>query len=190
LGVVVVAVATVRLVNDGHRRFQEALGYTEAEDRDARVVSLEDAAKAYVPGSPYTKKALRELVIMAKAAEMRGEHERAAAIWEVTRRSILATRHLFQPNSELLRRVERNIARLSEVRFPRHGAEALTARPKDPSPLLSLLLALGLFSWIAGAALIALRPRSKAGHLLVPLPYAWLTCLGGLAGWLLMAWLA
>ena len=190
LGVaVVIAAATVRLVYSGQRHIQTAIHHMEIGDRDAAVASLEDAAKAYVPGSPYTKEALRELAIMAKAAEMRGELNRAAAIWEVTRRSILATRHFFQPSGNTLERAEGAIERLSKVRHPEHEAPNLTARPENPSPLGSLLLFLGLISWIIGASLIALKPRSKTGGLLVSPTYAWSACLGGLGMWLIMAWI-
>ena len=84
---VVVAVATVRLIHSGHQRFHEARRFIDSGARDRAIVSLEDAAKAYVPGRPYTKSAIRELAIMARAAEMRGEIDRAAATWEVLRRS-------------------------------------------------------------------------------------------------------
>ena len=185
---VVVAVATVRLIHNGRQHFQEARRFIDSGARDRAVASLEDAAKAYVPGSPYTKRAIRELAIMARAAEMRGELDRAAAIWEVLRRSILATRHFYQPNSPALETAERAIKRLAWERSPESPGEELMDRPKDPSPLASLLLFISLLSWIGGASAIALKPTHKDGRPLVARTYAWSACLGGLCMWLVMAW--
>ncbi len=184
------AVITGRLLADGSHHLKKAVQTRDAGDRAAAVASLEDAAKAYFPGSPYPGKALRELGIMARAAEMRGETERAVAIWEVIRRAVLATRHFRQPNEATLETAEQNLRRLRSAApapAPREADPA--ARPEDPSPLGSLALFLGLVGWVLGATWITLRPRRTDGSLLVPMSYAWVGCLGGLVLWGLMAWI-
>ncbi len=183
------SVVTVRLLISGHTHLDEARNLLDTGDRDRAIVHLEDAAKAYVPGSPYTARALRELTIVARAAEMRGELYRARATWEVVRRSVLATRHVFQPNGQTLATAERAIKRLADERHPKRDNRVLIARPEDPSAFPSLLLCLGLLTWIAGASIIVLGPKGDDGRPLVSPSLAWIACLGGLCIWLLMAWL-
>lgn len=190
LGVaVVVSVVTVRLLVSGQAHLEEAKNLLDAGERDQAVVHLEDAAKAYVPGSPYTARALRELTIMARAAEMRGEEHRAATTWEVVRRSVLATRHLFQPNGQTLTTAERAIKRLADERHPKRDNRDLIARPEDPNPFSSLLLCFGLLTWLVGATTIVWAPKGGDGRPLVAPPLAWSACFGGLFVWLMIAWL-
>jgi hypothetical protein len=186
----VIAVITARLVSEGKRHLQEAMHLKGAADRDGAVAGLEDAAKAYVPGSPFPGRALRELGIMARAAEMRGEVQRATAIWEVVRRSVLATRHLFQPNQEALREAEENLIRLTEERFPERSGPSPVHRPEDPSPVSSILLFLGLAVWIGGAFWLCLEPRRRDRKSVIPGHIALIASLFGLALWLTMAWIA
>lgn len=185
----VIAVITGRLVSDGKHHFEEALRLEDAGDRDGAVTSLEDAAKAYVPGSPYTERALRELTIMARAAEMRGDRRQSAGIWEVVRRSVLATRHFYQPNEDVLTMAEKQLGRLMGEQFPQAAETHLVARPADPSPVGSVILFLGLALWIACALWISVDPRLKDGRPIIPGLYLWGGCLAGIGVWVVMAWL-
>jgi hypothetical protein len=185
----VIAAITARLVSDGKRHFQEAIHLIDSADRDGAVAGLEDAAKAYIPGSPFPRRALRELGIMARAAEMRGEVQRATAIWEVVRRAILATRHLYQPNQEALREAEENLIRLTEERFPKRSGPSPVQRPEDPSPVSSIILFLGLAVWIGGAFWLCLNPRRRDRKPVIPRHIALVASLFGLALWLMMSWL-
>ncbi|MCP4675011.1 MAG: hypothetical protein GY854_05800 [Deltaproteobacteria bacterium] len=189
--VVLVATITGRLLIDGKRHFDEALRLKSSGDREAAVTELEDAAKAYVPGSPYPTSALRELAILAKAAEMRGETVRAAAVWEVTRRAILATRHFSQPHAAQLENAETEITRLRSDQGGTRGTSTNPIeRPTDPNPFASMLLFVGLVTWAGGAILLCLTPsRDEANNPRIRRA-AWIVCLGGLALWLLMAWIA
>ncbi len=189
--VVLVATITGRLLLDGKRHLSEALRLKSSGDRRAAVTELEDAAKAYVPGSPYPTSALRELAIFAKAAEMRGETTRAASIWEVTRRAILATRHFSQPHTVQLENAEREISRLRSDQGGASGASTNPIeRPKDPNPIASMLLFVGLITWAGGAIVICLTPRRVEVNSQRIHHVAWAACLCGLALWLLMAWIA
>ena len=188
-----VGVATFRLWSDGRRHFEEAESLVERGEGLRAVVRYEDSARAYFPGNPYPPRALKQLAIMAKAQEMRGDTREAAATWEVVRRSILATRHFRQPNQHRLSEAERELARLqAPVEDVRGTTASPTSRPVDPSPTASLLLFAGLLAWIGGAlALCLLRrgPENQARRRRQRL-VAWLACLGGLALWLAMSWLA
>ena len=188
-----VGLTTARLVLDGRRHLAEARGLAGEDRRREAIAALEDAARAYVPGSPYPDRALDRLAIMAKAAEMRGDRALAASVWESIRRSILASRHVIQPNRRRLEEAEREIGRLASASGSGPPDDAATARPADPSPAASILLLLGLAAWISGAAAICLSPRSRGGS---PrgrsglTAAAWAACLAGLALWIAMSWLA
>jgi hypothetical protein len=188
---VLVLTATGRLFYEGGYHLKEAMRLQRSNDRKAAIVELEDAAKAYVPGSPYPKIALRELEVLAKSAEMRGDMLQATVTWEVARRAVLATRHFFQPHEEQLESSEREIARLRKKKDAQNkSASEPGLRPKDPNPFASLLLFLGLIGWLGGAialCLIPLRADSAGSGIR---HYAWIACFGGLALWVAMAWIA
>jgi hypothetical protein len=133
--------------------------------------------------------------IIAKGHEMRGDVASAAIAWESIRRSVLSTRHVIQPNLDLLERAEREVERLRRTtgRGEEGGDADPVARPADPSVASSILLFGGLLAWIAGAISLLAGARREpgsgrsfsAGRLI-----SWATCLGGLALWLAMSWLA
>ena len=186
-----VAVASARMFWDGYHHLKKAESLIEVGDRELAMVEYESAAKAYVPGSQYTQHALRELSILAKGAEMRGELENAMHGWEVVRRSIIATRHFYQPNLDKLEVAEREIKRLKrpEAKSTPEGTDSLK-RPDDPSPLASLLLFLGTLLWIGGSlALLTTSKQSKDTSSKTRMVF-WIACLGGLALWIVMAWAA
>jgi len=185
---VVVSIVTLRLMTAGAAGLKRAERAMEQGDRDAAIVALEDAAKAYVPGGRHVPRALKELAVLAKAAELRGEDDRALKIWEVIRRAVLATRHVFQPNMDVLEDAEREMLRMRQKEGSDTAAAGATVRPKDPSALLSILLFFGLIAWIAGAVSWILRPELKPGIPLVPRGLSVAVCLAGLGLWLFCAW--
>jgi hypothetical protein len=184
---VVIAITTVRLMSDGHQGVKEANFAMETGNRALAAAHLEDAAKAYIPGSPYPKRALRELSILARAAEIRGELMDAIGYWETVRRSIIATRHIFQPNSNLLKEAEQNLVRIRSDAGPLDLSVDLTYRREDPSALLSVLIFFGLLIWITGAVLVVLSQMGKHRTARLVRAYPWLLCLSGLTLWILSA---
>ncbi len=183
-----VAVVSLRLVLDGRRHLSEAASLQAAGEHERALVALEEAARAYLPGSPYPPRALERLSLAARAQEMRGETAAARRCWEVVRRSILASRHVTQPNAGMLETAERQITRLVAA-APGAGVADPVARPRDPGPILSLLLSLGLLAWLGGSVALLLVPgrpeNGRKGRIV-----AWLAALGGLGLWLSMSWLA
>jgi len=187
-----VAVASVRLLLDGRRHLIEAGRSQAAGAHERALVALEDAARAYLPGSPYPARALDRLSLMARAHEMRGEVDKARKCWEIIRRSVLASRHVVQPAAELLETAELQISRLRVV-APGTVVSDQLARPRDPHPALSLLLFLGLVAWLGGSLTLLAAPNSpRDGSGTGPgiRAKAWLAVLGGLLLWLSMSWLA
>ncbi len=189
-----VALATGRMYRDGRASFEEGMRLADAGDADRATSALEDAARSYAPGSPYPSRALDRLSIMARAAEMRGDPKTALHLWEVVRRSVLSTRHLWQPSEDALRRAEGEIARLRAAAVSERAegspaaARGAPPRPVDPSPFASLLLFAGLLSWIAGAAWLCGVAKSEAHAR--SRRAAWITSLCGLVLWMIMAWFA
>jgi hypothetical protein len=189
------ALGTARMIRDGKAQLDTGARLADARDVYGAAAAFEDAARCYAPGSPYPGRALGRLSIMAKGAQMRGETELAAYLWEVVRRSIVSTRHLWQPNEELLGRAERELVALRSAATKAERSEAspeaagrAPERPRDPSPLASVLLFAGLLSWIVGAIWLCVAPRevpsSRARRA------AWLCAIGGFVLWASMSWFA
>jgi hypothetical protein len=183
-----VAVASARLLLDGRRHLIEAGRFQAAGAHDRARVALEDAARAYLPGSPYPARALDRLALAARAHEMRGEVDKARKSWEIIRRSVLASRHVWQPQADLLQTAELQISRLWAGAIDDAVSDPV-ARPRDPHPVLSLLLLLGLIVWLGGSATLLGVPDSPGTGFGIRAT-AWLAMLGGLALWLSMSWLA
>jgi hypothetical protein len=184
-----VATITIKLLLDGRSHLRRAHERLEVDDLVSAVAELEDAVKSYVPGSRYSLEALREMEILAKGSEMRGNVEEAATIWETVRRGILATRHFIQPYSAQLVVAERALSRLRSATVV-DGSLGPAKRPDDPSPFASLCLFLGLGSWISGALFLCYVPAQKKKGEMNSRTYAWILCLSGLCLWILMAWIA
>jgi hypothetical protein len=187
-----VIMATVRLVLSGRQHLEEAMRLQDANDSDGAIAAFEDTVRAYVPGSPYPSKALRELEILAKGAEMRGDVDRARSILEVTRRAILSTRHVRQPFDDRLQATEKSILRLvtQPKGLPANGAGSLITRPNDPAPTVSILLLIGLLCWAGGGIGLLLQPKSAVDSNVTSPFVALIVSLAGLATWITMAWIA
>jgi len=190
----VVALASGRMIRDGGSRFDEGRRLADVRDVYGAAAAFEDAARCYAPGSPYPARAVDRLSIMAKGAEMRGEQELSLYLWEVVRRSILSTRHLWQPNGDALERAERAIVKLRTERTTdaaeTNPAAARTAppRPKDPSPFASILVFVGLLAWIVGSVWLCVAPKTEPGR--SGRRAAWVCAAGGTGLWIVMAWFA
>jgi hypothetical protein len=188
------AIASIRLVLDGKEHLHEGEKLARDGERSRALQELEEAARAYVPGSPYPRRAIERMGIIAKGHEMRGDTASAMFAWEAIRRSVLSTRHVIQPSGDLLERSEHEIRRLQHAKDKgRDGAGPdPTARPEDPSPTASFLLFAGLLAWVGGSLALLVRPgpagqtRSFSPGRLV----SWAACLGGLILWLAMSYFA
>lgn len=160
---ILVAVGTFRMYSDGERHYSagEQLQRTEGPMLQI-VLEYEEAARAYFPGSPYPKRSLHKLLILAKSAQMRGERQLALYIWDVIRRSTLVTRHLFQPNKNYLVASEKAILVLRDTSsVPPDEIGNLVAHPDDPSVILSLVLFLGIAMWIGGTVAVCVFHPSR-----------------------------
>lgn len=162
---ILVAATSIHLLTKGSHWLEEGIrAVSEGRDRQG-IALLENAAKAYLPASPYPQRALDELAILARAREMRGDAPGALHLWRVQRRSILASRHIYQPHADLLERAESEIVRLAAETTSdddRAGDPAFTVeRPEDPSVLIAITAFLGMGAWIAGAVLVLVSPGAS-----------------------------
>jgi hypothetical protein len=189
---IVVITATVRLFLSGRQHLEEAMRFRDANDSMRAIAKLEDTVRDYMPGSPYPAKALRELDILAKGAEMRGDVDRTLSILEVTRRAILSTRHVRQPFSDRLRATEKAMVRLvtQQKDALKGDVGKLVARPSDPAPVVSILLFVGLLCWAGGGIGLFLQAKSSPKSNMNASFVALIVSLGGLVTWIAMTWIA
>jgi len=132
-------------------------------DRLEAIRHYQDAARLYLPGSPYVRSALDRLEALAVAASQSGDGPGVRAALEAERAAILATRWLVIPNASRLPHVERRLAQVLAATEDRSVApgvsfegraawhlERLARRPGPALPYVLLALA-GLVLWIGGA---------------------------------------
>ncbi|NLN63175.1 MAG: hypothetical protein GX146_09890 [Myxococcales bacterium] len=188
----VVVLATVRLWLDGQRHFSHAVQLQEADADWVTVVgAFENAARAWMPGSPWPERALWHLSVMGRSASMRGDVAQAIFVWEVVRRSILSTRYWQQPNVSYLAMAEAQLVRLHEQAAAREAMgktnTVVLQRPADPSPLFSLLIFVGLGTWILASLLLCVSSVQSAGKRRAVL---WVLSVSGFALWAGMSYVA
>jgi hypothetical protein len=158
LGIIV-----VRLLVDARSAMADGAA---AEQRGETLLAIRhylDAGRLYVPGGPYTARALDRLDKIAVTAVTEGDYATARAAFEAERAAILGTRAFYTPHGGRLPDLERKLARLlaaSEASFTaatfeqraRWHAERLAERPRPKTPWVLLAL-LGLAIWLASAVL-------------------------------------
>ena len=174
-----VAVLSVRLFWDGKRHYENAK-QAQADGESWRMIvqTYENAAKTYFPGNPYPQRALWELSILAKSAEMRGDTRQAVYVWEVIRRSAVSQRHVSQPFKSYLTQAH---ARLDLLRTTKNAGNIEKDGLEDPSTVGVILLWFGLLIWIGGA-LLAIWSQGKRARLVFVV-----TSMAGAIVWILSA---
>jgi hypothetical protein len=160
LALVVVA---VRLLVDSRSALRAGELSEARGDRLEAIRHYQDAARLYLPASPYVGNALDRLEAVATAAAQAGDGPSVRAALEAERGAILATRSLFIPNGSRLPDIEHRLARLLAatedrsvapgVSFEARAAWHLERLARRPGPALAhVLLALaGLALWVGSA---------------------------------------
>jgi len=156
-------VVVVRLLVDSRSALHAGERSEARGDRLEAVRHYQDAARLYLPASPYVREALDRLEALAATAAQSGDGPSVRAALEAERAAILATRSLFIPNSSRLTDIEHRLARLLAsaedrsvapgVSFEGRAAwhlERLARRPGPALPHVVLALA-GLGFWVGGA---------------------------------------
>jgi hypothetical protein len=160
LALVVVA---ARLLYDARRALHAGETSEARGDRLEAIRHYQDAARLYLPASPYVGDALDRLEALATAAAQAGDGSSVRAALEAERAAILATRSLYIPSGSRLPDIERRLARVLAATEDRTVAPgvSLEARAawhlerlaRRPGPALGyvLLTLAGLGLWVGGA---------------------------------------
>ncbi len=127
---------------------------------DDALFHLDRAAHAYAPLNPYNEMAYERLWQLARKAELAGDTGKALQAYRSIRASILAARSTYTPHPEMLARANDRIARLM-ARLPPPPIDlekpesqrmrehhALLSDNPMPDPMWSVLLILGLATWV------------------------------------------
>jgi len=153
LGIIV-----VRLLVDARSAFASGAAAEQRGETALAIRHYLDAGRLYVPGSPYTVRALDRLDKIAVTSVTQGDYATARAAFEAERAAILGTRSLYTPHGSRLPDLERKLARLLaasedpsttgtfEERASWH-AQRLAERPRPKTPWVLLAL-LGLLTWV------------------------------------------
>jgi hypothetical protein len=137
-------------------------------DRHAAIRHYQDAARLYLPGSPYVRRALDHLESLAVSATQAGDGPSLRAALEAERAAILAARWLVIPYASRLPALELRLAQVLAANEERSVApgvsfeartawhlERLAHRPGPALPYVLLAL-VGLVLWV-GSAIIFFR---------------------------------
>jgi hypothetical protein len=156
-------VLAVRLLYDARSALHAGEMSEARGDRLEAIRHYQDAARLYLPASPYVRDALDHLEALAAAAAQAGDGLGVRAALEAERAAILATRSLFIPNGSRLPDIEQRLARLLAAAEDRSVAPgvSLEARAawhlerlaRRPGPALAyvLLTLVGLVLWVGSA---------------------------------------
>jgi hypothetical protein len=156
-------VVSVRLLYDSRSALHAGEMSEARGDRLEAIRHYQDAARLYLPASPYVRDALNRLEALATAAAQAGDGPSVRAALEAERAAILAARSLYIPNGSRLPDIERRLARVLAatedrsvapgVSFEARSAWHLERLARRPGPALAhVLLALtGLVLWVGSA---------------------------------------
>jgi hypothetical protein len=154
------AAVAARLLWDARSNLMAGEHAETRGDRHGAIRHYQNAARLYLPGSPYVRRALDRLEAVAAAASQAGDGPSLRAALEAERAAILATRWLVIPYASRLPTLESRLAQVLAANEERSVApgvsfEARTAwhlerLAQRPGPALPhVLLALcGLVLWI------------------------------------------
>jgi hypothetical protein len=167
---VALGVIVTRLLIDSRQACRLAAAAEQRGDMTEAIRHHLDAARLYVPGSPFVRQALDHLDTIGVTLVNKGDYPLARSAFEAERAALLGARSFYTPYAARLAGIERRIARLLaaeeagtaaasfEERAAWH-AERLAQRP-GPKTAMVLLALLGLGVWISCAAMFLRRGLS------------------------------
>jgi len=180
LATLLLAVVATRLLIDGQAFVSQGAAFEREGRRAEAIAAYRDAARAYVPLSPYSALGFERLFALGKQAQDEGEGKLARLAFEAYRGSALAVRSVFTPHRLVLQDVEQRLSELYAQRErtradspgaarPRAYFAELLSAPVGPSLSRALAALFGLGLWISAVIAFlflgvdqALRPKKNA----------------------------
>lgn len=166
---IVLCAFLVRVVTSSASELALGDAYAGRGEQVAAIVHYRRAARWYAPASPYHVDALAALARIGAAAEAQGDVDLALSAYRGIRAGILSSRSFYVPERARLDAANARIADLMAALPPppldagktreqlRLEHLALLTRNRDPALGWTLLLLLGLGTWVSGAHLFTLR---------------------------------
>jgi hypothetical protein len=131
-------VAAARVVWSSQQEYKAAHVARASGQMDDAIVHFRRAARWYVPGNPYSTRALHRLAEIGATAEKQGHIERALDAYRSMRAAIYSTRSAFVPHAGMLPSVDAHIARLMARLPPSAMREHTSAREREQLYLAQL----------------------------------------------------
>lgn len=169
LGITATGVLYGRFLWQGRQSVRAAELAVAQGDRPEATRSYLDALRAYVPGSPFERRALDGLQAAAAAARRAGDVPGERRAWEAVRTGLLATRSLYLPYPTRFSEAQRHLAELdATAAFPprqrpvpdldmvpmRGNAPGRAVRPLGPAMASTVLALAGFAIWVAAIVLL------------------------------------
>ncbi|MDA8078249.1 MAG: hypothetical protein M0Z79_04850 [Nitrospiraceae bacterium] len=158
--------------------FLSAEKYYEASDWKLAIREYDLALHFYFPGSPYVNKSAEKLWQIGEMFEKADKPDWAVLAYSSIRSSFYASRSLYTPGREWIRRCDEKIAGLDVEILIRDGSlkpdQAKTEKEKllyvmkvdrAPDPAWSVLVEVGFLGWISSVLFTIWKAFDKAGRL-------------------------
>ncbi len=168
----------VKVVYLQHEHFSRAEQYYRASDWKSAIREYDETMHAYTPWSPYITRSAERLWQMGEMFENQGKLEWANKSYATIRSSFYASRSLYTPGREWIRKCDDRIADLNVRILIRDGSlkpeEAGLEKQKQlhvltvdraPAPGWAVAVEAGFFGWIASTVFIALRGFDDSGKI-------------------------
>jgi hypothetical protein len=124
------AVVATRLLIDGHEAMSQGAALERDGKRAEAVAAYRDAARAYVPLSPYSSLGFERLFAIGKQAQEQGDVALARLAFETFRGAALSIRSVYTPHRHELVDVNRRLSELYALRDASQAGSPDSARPK------------------------------------------------------------
>ena len=150
---VVLLVVAARVVVGAQSELAAGDALSEAGDEEGAVLHWRRAAKWHVPGGPFSRQAIEQLVALAESRESSGDAAGALVAWRSVHAAALGARSFYVPFAEARTRADDRIAALMRGE-PSSAEDLRSSRAAGPFFFLALL---GLFLFAAGVLMLAER---------------------------------
>lgn len=169
---------TTRMLLGARSEVQRAEMAHAHHDEDAELLHLRRALAYYIPGNPWTARALARMQTRAASLEHQGKTQLALHAYIELRGAVLQLRGIFSPYASQLPAINSRIARLMTLsasgsgNFTPAALEARLNHPDAPKPPWVAAALAGFVLWIGGSCMWllgggAVKRRGRTRTLLI-----------------------